>query len=228
MLGDANLKLNVLHDMGSSAKPLSTSQSKRLTTFLHVPYYVTIRSAIRSSKFQHDSHWISYVPSRSVQPSRQKQNAVRKKHYVFITFRHVPDIPLDKIAQNHLKVIRSNTFLAPPPANTAEYNMFVHVPIRSWATVADCHSTLILEGSVRTGLRCPARISITFLHVLAHVPSRSGTRGRLWFWAGAAQASSKHVMFPYVPLSSWTTLNTYAACGDTFYTFRYVPGQPSN
>ena len=56
----------------------------------------------------------------------------------------------------------------------------------------------VLEGSVRTGLRCPARISITFLHVLAHVPSRSGTRGRLWFWVGLAQERSEHVMFLYV------------------------------
>ena len=98
-----------------------------------------------------------------------------------------------------------------------------------------------------TDRRCPSRISITILHVLAHVPSRSGTRGRLWFWAGAAQASSKHVMFPYVPLvpgqhsilmqhvatlsiRSVTFLDNLPIKPNKitkFYTFRYVPAQPS-
>ena len=39
--------------MGSSAKPSKHIPIKKID---YVPYYVPIRSAIRSSKFHHDSH----------------------------------------------------------------------------------------------------------------------------------------------------------------------------
>ena len=53
------------------------------------------------------------------------------------TFRYVPEEPLNKLLETLLKVIRSYTFRATPPANSTKSVDFVYVPIRSFAAVVN-------------------------------------------------------------------------------------------
>ena len=86
--------------------------------------------------------------------------------------------------------------------------MLAYIPIYSVRTVTNLHSVEELKWRTRNGPPSLTMVSITFRHVPAHVPLRSGTASHFWFWAGPAKASSEYAVLRYVPSRSWTTLHT--------------------